>query len=146
MIELAYPNVDIRERQQGSVAQLFDPFRKRWVQRTPEEWVRQQVLQLLVQTHQYPTSLIAVEKSIQVGLVNKRFDVLIYDLTHTPWMLIECKAPTVKLDDAVLEQVVQYNIGVPVSYLLIINGPYCQGWHRKEGQLFPLNKIPDFPV
>ncbi|MFN4961652.1 MAG: type I restriction enzyme HsdR N-terminal domain-containing protein [Bacteroidota bacterium] len=146
MIELVYPEVEIRERQQGSIAQLFDPFRKSWVQRTPEEWVRQQVLQLLTVGYHYPSSLITVEKSIQVGLVKKRFDILVYDAAHAPWMLIECKAPTVKLDHSVFEQVVQYNMGVPVSYLLIINGPYCLGWHRKEGQLTPLNKIPDFSV
>jgi hypothetical protein len=70
----------------------------------------------------------------------------VYDAAHAPWMLIECKAPTVKLDHSVFEQVVQYNMGVPVSYLLIINGPHCLGWHRKEGQLTPLNKIPDFSV
>lgn len=145
MIELAYPNVEIRERQEGSVVQLFDPIRKRWVQRTPEEWVRQHMLQLLIQIHQYPSSLIAVEKSIQVGLVSKRFDILVYDSRLSPWMLIECKASTVKLDDTVLEQVVQYNMGVPVSYLLIVNGPYCNGWQRISGQLVAIDKIPDFP-
>jgi hypothetical protein len=104
------------------------------------------VLQLLTVGYHYPSSLITVEKSIQVGLVKKRFDILVYDAAHAPWMLIECKAPTVKLDHSVFEQVVQYNMGVPVSYLLIINGPHCLGWHRKEGQLTPLNKIPDFSV
>lgn len=146
MIELAYPIVEIRERQEGSVAQLFDPFRKRWVHRTPEEWVRQHVLQMLVQTYQYPASLIAIEKSIQVGLVSKRFDILVYDPNHTPWMLIECKASTVSLDDSVLEQVMQYNIGVPVSYMLIVNGPHCYGWQRKNGQLLTLQKIPAYFV
>jgi len=146
MIQLVYPAVELRERQQGSVSQLFDSFRKRWVQRTPEEWVRQQFLQLLVHTHHYPPSLIAVEKSIQVGLVSKRFDILIYDAAHAPWMLIECKAPTVKLNDTVLEQVIQYNMGIPVPFMLIVNGPYCHGWQRVNGHLAALEKIPDYSV
>lgn len=146
MIELDYPAVELHERQQGRVAQLFDPFRKSWVQRTPEEWVRQQFLQLLIHTHHYPSSLIAVEKSIQVGLVTKRFDILIYDKGLAPWMLIECKAPSVKLDHSVLEQVIQYNMGVPVTYMIIVNGPICHGWKRVNGQLAALEKIPDFSV
>jgi hypothetical protein len=68
--------------------EIFDPFRKAWVILTPEEWVRQNTLQYLVQTCNYPSSLIAVEKTIQLGELDKRFDVVVYK-NDTPWMIIE---------------------------------------------------------
>jgi hypothetical protein len=146
MISLSYPTVQLRERQQERVWQLFDPFRKKWVQRTPEEWVRQYFLQLLTLEHAYPTSAFAVEKTIRLGQLSKRFDILIYDRQHQPWMMIECKAETVSLDERVKEQLLHYNLSVPVRYLLITNGPYCLGWERKDQQLLSIQKIPAYPV
>lgn len=144
MLELCYPETVIAERQQDGIAQLFDPLRKKWISRTPEEWVRQQFIQLLLISKGYPASLMAVEKSLRLGSLNKRFDILIYDKDHRPWMMIECKAPEVALTFAVLEQLLRYNISIPVRYLLITNGPYCMGWARTEKGLTALEKIPDW--
>lgn len=144
MIELCYPEQSIAERQQDGIAQLFDPFRKKWVSRTPEEWVRQQFLQLLTVSHGFPAALIAVEKSLRLGTLTKRFDILVYDQQHRPWMMIECKAPEVMLTPTVLEQLLRYNISMPVRYLFITNGPHCMGWERAEKGLFALEKIPDW--
>lgn len=145
MISLSYPVVQLRERQQERAWQLFDPFRKKWVHRTPEEWVRQHFLQLLTQVHTYPTAAFAVEKTIRLGELNKRFDILIYDRNHLPWMMVECKAETVSLDEKVKEQLLHYNLSVPVRYLLITNGPHCLGWENVGQQLLPLQKIPLYP-
>lgn len=144
MIELHYPDSDIPQRLEAGASQLFDPFRKKWVARTPEEWVRQHFLQLLIKTHQYPSSLVAVEKSIKLGSLTKRFDILVYDKRHQPWMMVECKSSEVTLNDSVLQQLLRYNISMPVSYLLITNGPFCMGWERTEKGLLSLDKLPLF--
>ena len=144
MIELHYPDGDLSQRLMGGASQLFDPLRKKWVARTPEEWVRQQFLQLLMEQHQYPPSLIAVEKSIKLGSLTKRFDILVYDKIHKPWMMVECKSSDVTLNESVLDQLLRYNISLPVPYLLITNGPYCMGWERTEKGLQSLHKIPSF--
>ena len=146
MISLSYPLIQLRERQQLSRMELFDPFRKKWVKRTPEEWVRQHFLQLLTQEHFYPKAAIAIEKSIQVGSLLKRFDILVFDPEQKPWMMIECKAETVALDGLVLEQLLHYNLSVPVRYLLLTNGPQCVGWERQEQGLVAVEKIPSYPV
>lgn len=142
MIELVYPAIEIPQRTNAGTSQLFDPVRKKWVARTPEEWVRQHFLQLLIREYNYPPSLLAVEKAIKLGSLTKRFDILVYDRSHHPWMMIECKSSDVMLSDAVLDQLLRYNMSIPVSFLLITNGPFCMGWERKEKGLVSLHKIP----
>lgn len=144
MIELCYPESTVAQRKQDGIAQLFDPLRKKWVARTPEEWVRQQFLQLLTTSQGFPSALIAVEKSLLLGTLTKRFDILVYDQEHRPWMMVECKAPEVVLTSSVLEQLLRYNMSIPVRYLLITNGLYCMGWERTEKGLLALDKIPDW--
>jgi len=146
MIELQYPIATPKTRSQAGNREVFDPIRRKWVHLSPEEWVRQQFLQLLIETHQYPASLIAVEQSIALGDLQKRFDILIYDRHHQPWMMIECKAQSVALDESVFEQLLRYNMSVPVRYLLITNGSHCMGWERDGRQAISLRKIPEFAV
>jgi hypothetical protein len=100
---------------------IYDPFRKKQVVLTPEEWVRQQILDYLVTEKKYPASMISVEKQIKVGNLNKRYDVLIYQ-KETPWMIIECKEENEVLNDNVLHQLLSYNSILKVSFLVITNG------------------------
>lgn len=123
---------------------IFDELRRLWVRLTPEEWVRQNFLQYLVQTMQYPASLIAVERELKLGELRKRFDVLVYNRQHKPWLMVECKAMEVELDESVLQQVLRYNIAVPVPFLVITNGHYCAGFEKREQQLQPLDILPVF--
>jgi hypothetical protein len=146
MIELRYPDARPKTRKQNGNQEVFDPVRKRWVHLSPEEWVRQQFIQLLIETHRYPAALMAVEQSIFLGTLSKRVDLLIYNRTQQPWMLIECKAETVQLNDVVMEQLLRYNMSVPSRFLLITNGISCMGWEREGSSLHPLRKIPDYTV
>jgi hypothetical protein len=104
--------------------------------------VRQNFTQYLVKTLQYPASLIAFEKEIRVGELKKRFDILVYNTDHKPWMMIECKASHVELDTGVLEQVLRYHSSVPVEYIVITNGHYHYGWQRKGQELLIIDKLP----
>lgn len=101
---------------------MFDPVRKKWVVLTPEEHVRQYLLQYFIQQLQYPASLIAVEKKILVDGMEKRFDIAVYGRNHQPWLLAECKAPDVIVDEKALHQLLRYHNKLQCRYWLITNG------------------------
>lgn len=142
MIKIEYPVHRFKIKEEESKKMIFDEFRRLWVSLTKEEWVRQNVLQYLVQIKQYPSSLIAVEKEIQLGELKKRFDILVYNAHHKPWMMIECKAMDIMLTEKVLHQVLRYNLSVPVPFLVITNGSFMMGFERKETSLIMLDELP----
>lgn len=144
MISIRYPEPAFRIKREGGKDFIFDSFRKKWLVLTPEEWVRQNFLQYLVQELKYPESLIAVEKEFRFGEMNRRFDILVYEKNHQPWLMVECKAPDVLLDQSVLEQVLRYNISIPVDYLVITNGSNGFAW-QKGKELLPIDEMPVFP-
>ena len=142
MIKIDFPAPAFRIKVEKGKEYIFDALRKKWIVLTPEEWVRQNFIQYLIQEKKYPASLIAVEKEIQLGELKKRFDVLVYDQYHNPWMMIECKSTDVKLDETVMQQVLRYNMAVPVIYLLITNGNFTAGWQRGKDGFSVLEELP----
>jgi hypothetical protein len=144
MIEVAFPEPDFRIRREEGKPFIFDRSRKSWVPLTEEEWVRQNFMNLLVTKHDYPSSCMAVEKEIRLNDLKKRFDLLIYDGDHQPWMLVECKAPGVPLSEDVLQQLLRYHITIPVPYLVITNGTHTIGWKKEHGALHEMHSIPPF--
>ena len=145
MISILYPEPAFRIKSEAGKDFIFDTFRKKWLVLTPEEWVRQNFLQYLVQVLKYPETLIAVEKEFRFGEMNRRFDILVYTKDHQPWMMVECKAPDILLDQSVLEQVLRYNISIPVEYLVITNGSNGFAW-QKGKELLLIDRMPVFPV
>lgn len=144
MVIVNYPEPAFRMKKEEGREFIFDQLRKKWILLTPEEWVRQNFVQYLLQVKKIPAALIAIEKEIQLGELRKRFDILVYSKDHQPWLMVECKSMEVKLDNTVLEQLLRYNVSVPVSYLVITNGTDCFAWQRKEGTLLQLEEIPGF--
>lgn len=144
MIKIEYPPYQPEIKKEQDKEFIFDAFRKRWIQLTPEEWVRQNFLQYLVRVKNYPASLIAVEKELRLGEMKKRFDIVVYDADSRPWMLVECKEMKVALDQQVLDQVLRYNINLQVSFLVITNGSYCRAFRNDKGQLVELTELPSF--
>lgn len=142
MIPVHYPPPSFKIEQRAGVDHIFDTLRKKWVVLTPEEWVRQNFISFLQQEAGYPAALIAVEKQLTVGELTRRFDILVYNKMHQPWMMIECKSMDVALDESVFSQVLRYNAGIPVSYLVITNGTACMAWKREHGQLHPIDQWP----
>lgn len=142
MIQVTYPQPSFKIKKENNADSIFDAIRKQWLVLTEEEWVRQNFIQYLVQTLKYPAAFIALEKEIQLGELKKRFDVLIYDKDHKPWMMIECKATSVNLERGVLEQILRYNISVPVEYLIITNGHYTHGWKKANNKLESIEELP----
>lgn len=122
--------------------QVFCAWRRRFVRMTPEEWVRQQVLESLETRYHYPHSLIAVEVPIEVGKLQKRCDAIVYNLQMQPLMLLEFKAETVPLTQKVLDQAAVYNRTLHVPYLLLSNGVQSIVAHVLSDRYEYLNQIP----
>lgn len=143
-ISLDYAGFQPSVRQWEGARQVFDGLRKRWVSLTPEEWVRQHLLYFFTEKCDYPATFIAVEKSIQVNGRTKRFDILIYDGHHQPWIAVECKAPDVSLSEQVLHQLLVYNQTLQVPYLAISNGTWCALFQATAGELNPVSNFPSW--
>jgi hypothetical protein len=142
MIVVEYPEPQFSIREEGDKRFIFDSIRKTWLLLTDEEWVRQNFVSYLVRKLNYPPSLIALEKEIALNDLRKRFDILVYNQSFQPWMMVECKAPAVPLSTAVLEQVLRYNISVPVNFLVITNGTTTRAWRKSGTQLVELEQLP----
>ena len=142
MASLQYPSFPFRWRENGGRRQIFDETRKRWVAFTPEEWVRQNFLQYLLQEMNYPSTMIAIEKELRLGELIKRFDILVYDNNHKPWLMVECKSMEIPLTEEVLHQVLRYNITIPVPYLVITNGTISYFFEKRSGKLEMLEQLP----
>jgi hypothetical protein len=136
--------VEIRHEPEGD--RVFDPVRRRWVALTPEEWVRQHVLNYLVHELECPASLIAVERALEVNRLVKRADAVVYDRLGAPVLLVECKAPSVKLDQRAFEQAARYNTVFKVPFLLITNGlvHFCCRIGLPEGRVEFLSTVPPY--
>ena len=144
MIPISFPEIAFRTKNENGRDYIFDVIRRKWLVLTTEEWVRQNFIQYLVVEKKYPQSLIALEKEIRLGELKKRFDILVYGKDHQPMMMVECKSPSVNLSGDVLEQVLRYNISVPVQYLVITNGNMTFGWIKNEKGIDLIPEIPLF--
>ncbi|MEO6355483.1 MAG: type I restriction enzyme HsdR N-terminal domain-containing protein [Ferruginibacter sp.] len=144
MIKITYPAYQAKIKQEPGREMIFDEVRKLWVLLTPEEWVRQNFLQYLIQVKKYPAALIAVEKEIYLGDVKKRFDIVVYDKNTQPWMLVECKEMKVELNNMVLSQALRYNINLQVPYLVITNGVYGYAFTLLNKLLEEIDVLPEF--
>lgn len=125
---------------------IFDKIRKRFVVLTPEEWVRQNFIMFLVEEKKYPSALISVEMSIEVNRLKRRCDIVIFSRTGVPGLIVECKAPAVKINQNVFDQIAAYNIKLKVNYLIVTNGLdfySCLINHNSKSYTF-LKEIPDY--
>lgn len=122
MRNLNFPGYRFRTKSMENGVHIFDPIRKKFVALQPEEWVRQHVLQYLIETHQYPASLISVEKKIRVAHTDKRYDVVVYKPDGAIFLLIECKAPEIEITQEVFDQIARYNLSAKAEWLMLTNG------------------------
>ena len=124
--------------------QVFDPLRRRFVALTPEEEVRQKLLYHLVEQLQVPAGLVAVEYSVKVNGLDKRADVVVFNTEGHPLMVVECKASTVALDQAVLEQALRYHSALHPRYLLLSNGASTYCLKVEGGTVEAMDHLPDY--
>lgn len=143
MIKIEYPEPKFRIKTSEEKDWIFDEFRKQWLQITPEEWVRQNFLQYLVQIKKYPASLIAIEKEIKLGELKKRCDIVVYKKS-IPWLIVECKEMSVKLNEQVLKQILGYNISLQVQYLIITNGTDTFAFEIENEKIKKIDQVPNY--
>ena len=143
MIKIDFPIPKFRIKSETGKDWIFDEIRKKWIQITPEEWVRQNFIQWLMQRKQVPAALIAVEKEIKLGELKKRCDIVVYK-TAIPWMIVECKEMEVAIDEAVMKQILNYNISLRVPYLIITNGRDTFAFELTDGKIQVLHEIPNY--
>lgn len=136
--------VESRESDRPTV---YDPLRRKEVALTPEEGVRQGIVRHLIDKLGYPPELMGNEVALRVGKLSRRCDTLIVAPDQSPLMIIEYKAPSIRLSDAVLEQIYRYNSVLRVPVLVITNGrsiyAYLVGYDGKETRL--LSRLPSYP-
>ncbi len=144
---LNFPDVNIELDKDDDGPQIFDPFRKKWLVCTPEEWVRQHLLAYLYEYKKYPRSLLKVEGSVEAFGQKRRFDAVVYSREISPLMIVECKAPTVKISDKTLQQIAVYHSSLKTPYLLISNGikHFCCKM-KTDGRYAFLDDIPDYEM
>lgn len=147
MHHLNLPAIDARLRAGiNGKQEIFDVIRKKYVRLTPEEWVRQHFLNYMISHLGYPPSLIVVEAALTYNNMKKRFDILAYLSNGKPCLVVECKAPSVDLTQAVFDQVAMYNMTLAVDYLVVTNGLShyaCRIDHGKREYAF-LKEVPGF--
>lgn len=101
---------------------IFDSLRKKQLVLTPEEWVRQHWINFLITQLKFPKGLFALEKGLVYNKLLKRTDLVVWDKNGNPYLLIECKAPKVKLTQKTIEQACMYHKELKTPFLLISNG------------------------
>ena len=146
MINLNLPKYSFRIKNKENKLYIFDMIRKKNIILTPEEWVRQNFIQFLINEKKYPKSLIAVEKQLRVNNVVKRTDILIFDKTGIPYIIVECKSSNIPITQDTFDQIARYNLKLNATYLIVTNGLqhfYCKMDHQKKKYVF-LKEIPDY--
>lgn len=120
-VPVTFGKYTIQTRDSNWSKEVFDVSRKRWVPLTPEEWVRQNWIHWL-EEHGVPISRIKVEHMLIVLSQTRRADIVVFDRDFNPWMIIECKAPEIRLNQAVFDQAARYNLSLQVPFLVVTNG------------------------
>ena len=122
MKQLNLPQYSFKITGKEGQEMILDPIRRKYVRLTPEEWVRQNFVQYLVNEGKYPAGLLGIEKIFKFNKVKRRFDILVHNRSGEPVMIVECKEPDTKIDDKIFDQIVCYNMGLKVPYIVVTNG------------------------
>lgn len=142
-LELLKYSDSIRKSTSGK--EVFDPVRKKYVKASPEEIVRQLLIQCLLNDYACPIGLISVERMVNYAGLSLRYDLAVFDRNSQPWLMVEIKAPSVSLHKETVLQLSRYNHGFLAPYLLITNGPDALLWERVHAQYQIIERLPTYP-
>lgn len=143
---LNLPPVDLRIGVEDGETKVFDHLRDKWVVLTPEEWVRQHFTAWLQCERHYPASLISNEIGIDVNGTRKRCDTVVFSRKAKPFIIVEYKAPGIKITQNVFDQIVRYNIALHADYLVVSNGlsHFCCKINYADNSYHFIPDIPDY--
>ncbi|MEP6262945.1 MAG: type I restriction enzyme HsdR N-terminal domain-containing protein [Gillisia sp.] len=146
MQKLNFPNYTFRFKNSENKIAAFDEIRKKFIILTPEEWVRLHTVQYLKVEKLFPLSYINVEKQLMLGKVIKRYDVVVFNAEGGIHLIVECKAPSIKITQATFDQIARYNMNLKAKYLMVTNGLdhfFCRMDYEAEKYIF-LEELPPF--
>ena len=141
------PPVEMKIVRRNGIFKVFDPLRKIYVTLTHEEFVRQAFTAWLIHHLNYPPSVMANEITINLNDTLKRCDTVIFDVNGNPLMIVEYKAPKVRLSQEVFNQIVRYNMVLKARYLVVSNGysNFCCKVDYSSHKVDFLTQVPDYP-
>jgi hypothetical protein len=147
-MQLNLPSYNFKQKQENEKMFIFDCIRKKYVVCTSEEWVRQNFIQYMINEKHYPIALLAVEYSFKYFSMQRRADIVAFDLKGIPKLIVECKAPEVKISQNVFNQIAMYNISLKVPYLVVTNGlsHFCCKINFENNSYDFLTEIPSFEL
>jgi len=142
---LNFPKYEFKITRKEEGDFIFDIIRRKDILLTPEEWVRQHVIHYLFKDLGYPKGLIRVESGVVYNARLKRSDIVVYNNKGIPHLLIECKAPSVKINQSTLEQVAMYNHSLKAPIILLTNGLTHYTFKiNANNELINLESVPKF--
>lgn len=146
MQKLNFPDYSFRFKNSENKTAVFDEIRKKFVILTPEEWVRLHTVQFLMKVKQFPKSHINVEKQLKLGKMTKRYDVVVYKPNGEIQLIVECKAPSIRISQNTFDQIARYNMSLNATHLMVTNGLehyYCKLDYAEEKYHF-LQELPEY--
>ena len=129
MISLNFPEYSFRFKNSENKRLIFDPLRKIFVVLTPEEWVRQHLIQWLIDHHKQSILHMRSEQKVDVNGLARRCDLLVYWPDGRLKLVVECKRPEVTINQETFDQIAQYNSVLNADFLMVTNGLkhfYCR--------------------
>ncbi|MEN8137977.1 MAG: type I restriction enzyme HsdR N-terminal domain-containing protein [Bacteroidota bacterium] len=147
MTQLNLPKYNHRLKREDNTVYIFDTIRKKYLVLTPEEWVRQNFVHFLIEEKGYPNSHFSIEKGIKVSNTQKRVDIVVYNRDRQIEVLVECKAPEVKITQNTFDQIARYNMTLDAKYLVVTNGInhyFAQLDYKNKKYIF-LKELPSYP-
>ncbi|HET8839052.1 MAG TPA: type I restriction enzyme HsdR N-terminal domain-containing protein [Flavobacteriaceae bacterium] len=144
MQTLNFPPYRFRFKNSENNLAIFDVLRKKFVMLSPEEWVRQHAVHFLIEQKNFPKNLLNVEKVLRVNGLVKRYDIVAYHSDGSIRLLVECKAPHIKIDQSTFDQIARYNLSLNADFLMLTNGLqhfFCRLDYEHQNYIF----LPDLP-
>lgn len=142
--KLNLPAVKMRVKRIGDTVSVWDCLRGKWLTLTPEERVRRYVIEFLVSYCNIPATSLVQEYPVSINGMSQRADIVAVDTSTRPLLLVECKAPEVKIDADVLAQAVRYNSAVGARYVVLTNGITHFCYECCDGEYRALSEFPRF--
>lgn len=133
-------------KSEGEKTYIFDVVRKKYLLLTPEEWVRQNFIHYLNKEKKYPLGLMGVEQMVKYNSLKTRADIVMYNTEGKANIIVECKAPDVKITQDTFNQIAKYNSQLKVKHLLVTNGMnhYCCKMDYDSNRITFLEEIPSY--
>tara|TARA_B100000287_G_C20473510_1_gene718200 strand:+ start:135 stop:587 length:453 start_codon:yes stop_codon:yes gene_type:complete len=146
MINLEFPNIELKTKILEGKTQVFDVVRKKYLLLTKEERVRQYFINYINRYKGYPLGLIGVERTINYNSMKIRADIIIYNNQGIAQMIVECKAPEVKITQQTFDQIARYNFNLKAPFLAVTNGiqHFCCSLDYEHNKIIFLDQIPNF--